>query len=161
MKYVLDTSAILSGKDIPLGESLYIPPKVLDEIKQGGRWYRKLQYMRAAGLDVVSPPGNLIDEVKKELKAEEEIDTEEPTEKEDIIEETEEKTIEKEEDIESYSPEIEEEVTEEKTSEEETESKTPTVGDILNTVKRDKEEKVERIFRIDKSIRNSYRFRIR
>lgn len=66
MKYVLDTSAILSGKDIPLGESLYIPPKVLDEIKEGGRWYRKLQYMRAAGLDVVSPPGNLVEEVQRE-----------------------------------------------------------------------------------------------
>ena len=68
MKFVLDTSVILSGKDIPLSEEIYVPPKVLDEISEGGRWYQKLQRMRAAGLQVVLPPGNIIEEIKKQAK---------------------------------------------------------------------------------------------
>ncbi|MFW6040316.1 MAG: NOB1 family endonuclease [Thermoplasmatota archaeon] len=68
MKLVLDTSVILSGKDIPLSEDIYIPPSILTEIKKGGRWYHKLQRMRAAGLTVVSPPGNVIQEVKKQAR---------------------------------------------------------------------------------------------
>lgn len=65
MKYVLDTSAILSGKDIPLDEDLYVPPGVLSEIKEGGRWHRKLEMMRAAGLNELNPPGNAMNKVKQ------------------------------------------------------------------------------------------------
>lgn len=68
MRYVLDTSAILSGKDIPLSEEMYITPSVLDEISKGGRWYMKLQRMRAAGLKVISPPGTIIEDVKKQAR---------------------------------------------------------------------------------------------
>ncbi len=68
MKYVLDTSVILSGKNIPLSVDLYVPPGVLDEIKEGGRWYRKLQLMLAAGLKVVNPPGAIMSEVEKQAK---------------------------------------------------------------------------------------------
>lgn len=68
MKYVLDTSVILSGKDIPHTQELYIPPKVLDEIKEGGRWYRKINRMKSAGLKIVTPPGHLIGKVKSEAK---------------------------------------------------------------------------------------------
>ncbi len=63
MRYILDTSAILSGKDIPMTQEMYVPPKVLDEIQKGGRWFKKLQRLRAAGLKVVDPPGPVIEEV--------------------------------------------------------------------------------------------------
>ncbi len=65
MKYVLDTSAILSGKDIPLDDDMYVPPGVLSEISEGGRWHRKLEMMRSAGLQELNPPGNLINRVKQ------------------------------------------------------------------------------------------------
>lgn len=67
-KYILDTSAILSGKDIPMDRDLYVPPSVLDEIKEGGRWYKKLQRMKAAGLKIVAPSGTLIERVNKTAK---------------------------------------------------------------------------------------------
>lgn len=67
-KYILDTSAILSGKDMPMDRDLYVPPGVLDEIKEGGRWYKKLQRMKAAGLKVIAPSGSLIEEVNKKAK---------------------------------------------------------------------------------------------
>ena len=66
MKYVLDTSAILSGKDIPMDEDMYVPPGVLSEITEGGRWYRKLEMMKSAGLTEMHPPGNLMDRVKEQ-----------------------------------------------------------------------------------------------
>ncbi|MFO8109104.1 MAG: PIN domain-containing protein [Thermoplasmata archaeon] len=62
-KYVLDTSAILSGKDVSLDKDMYIPPSVMDEIKKGGRWYNKLQRLLAGGLNIVTPPGPYIVEV--------------------------------------------------------------------------------------------------
>ncbi len=68
MRYVLDTSVILSGKNIPLSVDMYISPGVLDEIKEGGRWYRKLQLMLAAGLKVVTPPGIIKGDVEKHAK---------------------------------------------------------------------------------------------
>ncbi len=68
MKYVVDTSVILSGKDIPLTDEVYVPPSVLDEIKKGGRWYNKLKRLQAAGLKVVTPSGPCIEDVKKHSK---------------------------------------------------------------------------------------------
>ncbi len=68
IKYVLDTSAILSGKNIPLDEDLYVPPGVVSEINKGGRWYRKLEMMRAAGLSELQPPGSVMDRVKRYAK---------------------------------------------------------------------------------------------
>ncbi len=67
-KYVLDTSVILSGKDIPMTGDMYIPPSVFDEIKKGGRWYNKLQRMLSAGLGIVTPPGPYMVEVKQKAK---------------------------------------------------------------------------------------------
>lgn len=68
MRYILDTSAILSGKDIPMTQEMYVPPKVLDEIQKGGRWFKKLQRLRAAGLKVVDPPGPVVEEVDAAAK---------------------------------------------------------------------------------------------
>ncbi len=68
MKYILDTSAVLSGKDIPLTEDLFIPSGVLDEIKREDRWSRKLENMRSGGLQVIEPPAAQIERVKKRAK---------------------------------------------------------------------------------------------
>ncbi|MEF8832842.1 MAG: nucleic acid-binding protein [Candidatus Thermoplasmatota archaeon] len=66
MKYVLDTSAILSGKDIPMDSDMYVPPGVLSEISEGGRWHRKLEMMKSAGLTEMQPPGNLMNKVQEQ-----------------------------------------------------------------------------------------------
>lgn len=54
MKYVLDTSAILSGKDLPADCELFSSPKILEEIKHG-RMKRQLDYLIESGLKVISP----------------------------------------------------------------------------------------------------------
>ncbi len=61
--YILDTSAILSGKIH--GNKLAAPPAVADEIKKGGRAWRMLEYLKAAGLKIISPPDYSINEVRK------------------------------------------------------------------------------------------------
>jgi len=61
--YVLDTSAILSAKFF--GNEIAIPPAVLKEIKKGGIAWRHLQYMKAIGLKIISPPKDAIKLVKK------------------------------------------------------------------------------------------------
>ncbi len=68
MKYVLDTSVILSGKDIHLSDQMFIPPSITDEIQKGGRWYKKFQRYQAAGLRIVTPPGTVIEMIKKQAK---------------------------------------------------------------------------------------------
>lgn len=42
-KYVLDTSALLSGRGLPEG-ALYTTPSVLEEMRPGGRMRRKLDF---------------------------------------------------------------------------------------------------------------------
>ncbi len=54
MKYVLDTSAILSGKDFSAENELYSSPKILDEL-QHGRMRRRLDFLIESGLKVQSP----------------------------------------------------------------------------------------------------------
>lgn len=56
--YVLDTSAILSAKFF--GSDIAVPPAVLKEIKKGGMAWRHLQYMKAIGLKIISPPKDAI-----------------------------------------------------------------------------------------------------
>lgn len=53
-RYVLDTSALLSGKEFPNGE-LYIPPSVLEEMRPGGRMRRKVDFYLEAGMKVQEP----------------------------------------------------------------------------------------------------------
>jgi len=61
--YILDTSAILSGKIH--GSGLAAPPGVVNEIKKGGRAWRMLEYLKAAGLKIISPPDYSINEIRK------------------------------------------------------------------------------------------------
>jgi len=64
-KYVLDTSAILSGKLINLGEmEIFTTPKVSDELSPGGRDYQNFQYLKEKGLNILSPDKKMIEEVK-------------------------------------------------------------------------------------------------
>jgi UPF0271 protein len=54
MKYVLDTSAILSGKDLPADSELFSSPKIVDELKHG-RMKRRLDFLIESGLKILSP----------------------------------------------------------------------------------------------------------
>jgi UPF0271 protein len=65
MKYVIDTSAILSGKNLPTVFELYTSPRVINEIKPGGRMHRNLQYLISAGLSVIKPGKTIIKDVKQ------------------------------------------------------------------------------------------------
>ena len=65
-KYILDTSAILSGKPIDLGEAeLVTTSKVSDELTPGGRDYQNFQYLKEKGLIILTPNKNAIDEVQE------------------------------------------------------------------------------------------------
>ncbi|KYK33557.1 MAG: nucleic acid-binding protein [Thermoplasmatales archaeon SG8-52-3] len=65
-KYIIDTSAIFSGKPIDLGESEIITTlKVSDEITAGGRDYQNFQYLKEKGLIILTPTKNVIKEVEK------------------------------------------------------------------------------------------------
>ncbi|UCE74176.1 MAG: nucleic acid-binding protein [Methanomassiliicoccales archaeon] len=63
MRYVLDTSAILSGKDIPTDNELYSSPKILDELKHG-KMKRRLDFLMESGLRLISPSDKTKEEVK-------------------------------------------------------------------------------------------------
>jgi UPF0271 protein len=64
MKYVLDTSAILSGKDLPTDWELFSSPKVISEI-QHGKMKRRLDFLLESGLKVLSPSEKYILEITK------------------------------------------------------------------------------------------------
>ena len=62
MKYVLDTSAILSGKDLPADSELFSSPKIVDELKHG-RMKRQLDFLIESGLKILSPSEKSKEEV--------------------------------------------------------------------------------------------------
>ena len=64
MKYVMDTSAILSGKDFSADFELYTSPMIFDELKFG-RMKRRLDYLVESGLKVISPGKVTIETVRK------------------------------------------------------------------------------------------------
>lgn len=54
--YVLDTSAVLSGKPINIIDAkLVTTPLVSSEIKPGGRDYQNFQFMKEQGLEIIVP----------------------------------------------------------------------------------------------------------
>jgi len=64
--YILDTSAILSGKPINLSDAkLIIPPKVSEEITPGGKDYQILQILKEKGLIINSPSKKSLDTIEK------------------------------------------------------------------------------------------------
>ncbi len=61
--YVLDTSAILSGKIFE--KKSVTSPKVLKEIKPKGHSWRMFEFMRSKGMELIEPPKEVVEMVKK------------------------------------------------------------------------------------------------
>ena len=63
--FIIDTSAILSGKPINLGDSQMITtPSIANELKPGGRDYRNFQFLLEKGLSIISPTKKSIEKIK-------------------------------------------------------------------------------------------------
>jgi len=63
--FILDTSAILSGKPINLDiATIVTTPGISIELKPGGRDYRSFQFLMERGLSIQSPSGESIDKIK-------------------------------------------------------------------------------------------------
>jgi UPF0271 protein len=63
MVFVLDTSAILSGKFF--GTDIATSPKVLGEIQPKGHSWRLLEYMKSVGMKIIEPPQQAVEKVKQ------------------------------------------------------------------------------------------------
>jgi len=64
--FIIDTSAILSGKPIELGEAAMITaPAASEELKPGGRDYRTFQFLLEKGLSIIAPSKESIDIIQK------------------------------------------------------------------------------------------------
>lgn len=67
--YIIDTSAILSGKPINLsGESLVTTPSISEELQPGGKDYLKFQLLKEKGLKVRLPSIESINVIKIKSK---------------------------------------------------------------------------------------------
>jgi UPF0271 protein len=64
MKLVIDSSAILSGRELPIDAELYIVPAVMRELRHDNRLRQKLRYLEEVRLKVETPTPRAIDEVK-------------------------------------------------------------------------------------------------
>jgi UPF0271 protein len=63
--YILDTSAILSGKPINLDNTKMVTtPGISKELKSGGRDYRSFQFLLERGLSIQSPTRESTDKIK-------------------------------------------------------------------------------------------------
>ena len=64
--FIIDTSAILSGKPINLGNAtMFTVPGVSEELKPGGRDYRTFQFLLEKGLSIRSPSKESRDTIQK------------------------------------------------------------------------------------------------
>ena len=67
--FIIDTSAILSGKPINLNNGRVVTtPAVSSELKPGGRDYRIFQFLKEKGLTIQLPSKESINKVKKIAK---------------------------------------------------------------------------------------------
>jgi UPF0271 protein len=64
MTYVLDTSALLSGKPLPPAGDCIVPPAVASEV-QHGRVRNALEFLLEAGARVASPGKEALERVRK------------------------------------------------------------------------------------------------
>ena len=63
-KYILDTSAVLSGKPINFGEAeIVTTSRVSDELNPGGRDYQIFQFLKERGLSILTPNKDTLEEV--------------------------------------------------------------------------------------------------
>ena len=64
--YILDTSAVLSGKPIDLYNStIATTPRMSDELKPSGRDYQAFQYLKEKGLSLLYPTQESIKEIER------------------------------------------------------------------------------------------------
>lgn len=64
--FIIDTSAILSGKPINLDDAnMVTTPSVSSEISPGGRDYRTFQLLKGKGLTIQSPSNESINKISK------------------------------------------------------------------------------------------------
>ena len=64
--YIIDTSAILSGKHLPTESSVLITtPGVDGELQPGGKDYRRYSLLKEQGLEIRSPTSNALQKVKQ------------------------------------------------------------------------------------------------
>ena len=67
--FIIDTSAILSGKPINVeAESMFTTPSISKELKPGGRDYRNFQFLLQKGLSMRSPSNKSVDIIKNKAK---------------------------------------------------------------------------------------------
>ena len=67
--FIIDTSAILSGKPIELGEaSMITAPAISEELKPGGRDYRTFQFLLEKGLSIRYPSEKSLGTIQKTAK---------------------------------------------------------------------------------------------
>ena len=63
--FIIDTSAILSGKPINLdNDEMITTSSVFNELEPGGRDYQALQFLMEKGLAINSPSKDSIDKIK-------------------------------------------------------------------------------------------------
>jgi UPF0271 protein len=66
---IIDTSAILSGKQLNLNDFIMVTSSsVINEIKPGGKEYRKLQYLLEKGLYIFKPLKKSLDKIQNMSK---------------------------------------------------------------------------------------------
>lgn len=64
--FILDTSAVLSGKPIDMKNSTTATtPKISDELKPSGRNYQAFQYLKEKGLCILTPSNESIKEIDR------------------------------------------------------------------------------------------------
>ena len=67
--YILDTSAIFSGKDLNFNDKEFITTdSVSNEIQPGGKDYQKFNFLKELGLKLLSPSKDSIDKITKTSK---------------------------------------------------------------------------------------------
>jgi UPF0271 protein len=63
--FILDTSAIFSGKPISIDATMIVTPRISEEITPGGRDYQTFQYLLERGLSIVNPSKESINKITK------------------------------------------------------------------------------------------------
>jgi UPF0271 protein len=63
--FVVDSSALLSGKPLGDAKSLVIPEGIRKEFRAGGRDYRQLEFLILAGMQVLKPSPDALEEIEK------------------------------------------------------------------------------------------------